>query len=147
VLSLCRYVENIGLKPSILIFLVGIYALVAIVINCARYIKALRENRVNLLNKKTLLKLAVLLVLLVFGVAVLILTISFEFWIPHGGGSRITDIVATITNNGVLPSGEYLSDELQSLVRLNTNANIALTAGCIALLNFVLVHKAKKKSH
>ena len=136
ILSLCRYVENIELKSRLLLFILGVYAMVIIVINC---IKLLRGNP---LNKKTLLKFAVLLPLIALGVVILIRTISFEFWIPHGSGSRINDIVATITNNGVLPSNEYLGYGLQTLVRLNSYANITLIVGCVALLNFVFVHKA-----
>ena len=136
--SIDRFIINIGLKFYLLIFIIGMYAAAIILINC---VKLIRRNPVN---KKTLPVFAALLPLAVLSLVLIIRAAGFEVWIPYAGGTRIRDITAAITNNGFLPSPEYLCAGLSELVRLNGFANAALIAGLIALFNFIFVHKEKK---
>jgi len=76
-------------------------------------------------------------------IVLLIRGITFEAWIPHGGGARFTDIMGAVTNTGFLPPGEYLTDGLKALAGLNAYCNVALVAGTVAFFNFVFVHKAR----
>jgi hypothetical protein len=75
--DLSGYIGNIVLNFNILLFIVGVYAMVVLTLN---FYKLLRYNPIN---KKTLPKLAVLLVVVVIGIVLAVRIISFEFWIPH----------------------------------------------------------------
>ena len=131
-----RYVENIALNYKILVFVAGVYAALVIAVNSHKLHKRGRTDGKNLIF------LAGLLLADVIMIALLIRGVSFDVWIPHGGGSRLGDIVGAVTNNGALPSAEYLSDGLKALARQNANSNTALAVGLAALFNFIFVHRA-----
>jgi hypothetical protein len=134
--DLSGYISNIVLNFNILLFIVGVYLMVVLILN---FYKLLRHNPIN---KKTLPKLAVLLVVVVIGVVLAVRIVSFDFWLPHSGSGRVADVINALTNSGNFPSDSYLCGGLQALVGLNRQANIALVAGLIAFTNFVFVHKS-----
>ena len=130
-----RYAENITLNYKLLFFLIGIYAALIIILNSY---KLFRRGRAS---GKTWVALAALFLADIIVIVLLMRGISFEIWLPHGGGSRIDDIIGALTNGGFLPSEEYLRDGLLELARLNTYGNIACIFGLAAMFNFVFVHK------
>ena len=130
------YVGNIGLKYKLLVFLIGLYAAAIIIVNTYKLARCSQTSR------KAILMLAGMFVLDVVFLALLARGVSFEVWIPHGGASRLDDIVGAITNGGLLPPVEYLTEGLSALAELNRRANVALAAGTAGLANFVFVHKA-----
>ena len=129
------FVDNIGLKYKLLVFFIGAYAAAVIVINSYRFIMSGQYTR------KKIITLAVLLLLDAVIIALLVRGITFDVWIPHGDGSRADDIIRTLTNSGLLPSEDYLSDGLRIVARQSAYANAAFIAGAVALVNFVFVHR------
>ncbi|MDR1531566.1 MAG: hypothetical protein LBS62_05180 [Clostridiales bacterium] len=68
--------------------------------------------------------------------AFIILTrLRFKIWIPGFDGGGFRQFFITLTNAGLLPDRNYLSQNLLRLIALNTYANAALTTETVSFLN------------
>jgi len=134
-----RYVENIAIKYRLLLLCIALFVITALISNSYKLLKLQYAQGKNL--AKFAVMLGALCALDVFFIVILFKGVSFGIWTPHGAGSRLTALLQTITNSGILPPAAYLLENLQELAKLNAYANAALIGGGAALLNFIFVHK------
>jgi hypothetical protein len=136
-----RYREGVALKYKLLLLGLGLYVIAALLLNSYRLIKHHYPRQAPSARR------AALLCLLCLAEAALIIALlkglSPTVWTPHVAGSRLSEVIRTVTNSGFLPAREYLLPNLRELVKLNAQANIALAVGAAALANFIFVHKAR----
>ena len=143
--DLNRYVENIALKYRLLLFLIGLYIIAVILLNSYRLIKLQRTRNKN--SARFSIMLVIIAVLDAAFVTALLNAVSINIWLPQGAGSRLGELISTVTNSGSLPPREYLLPNLAQLFKLNSYANTALTVGNVSLFNFIFVHKGTVSSN
>ena len=77
--------------------------------------------------------------LLLVGATVLLLYrgLLTDQWVPHSGGSRWVDVFRAVTNQGMLPELNDLSENLAALRCCNSRANVGLFLGVGPFLNLL----------
>lgn len=136
--DLDRYQKQVALKARLLGLAIGLSLAYSIFANGMRLFRwSLDQHR----------SWAPLLLLGILFFAALALVILFfqelapDFWIPHSGDSRWSDLFQAITNQGALPDSDALPTPLDSLCRCNSRANAGLLLGLTALGSFLWLHR------
>jgi len=135
IVDINRYVETIGLRNRLFLYVLCVYALIVLIGVCVKQIP--NRNRKNIVLCFVLPVLGVLAYILFTGVD------DILYWLPNLAVSD-TSVFEYITNIGALPPDGYLCFGLSQLAALNRMTNLAWIVGMVAFVN-VLVCKSVLK--
>jgi len=129
IVDINRYVEAIGLRHRIFMYILWLYVLILLIGVCIR-----KQKKLNL-------RVVVSYILPVSGILVTSFILftgvnDILYWLPNLAVPG-TSVLGSITNIGVLPPDGYLSFGLRQLAALNRMANIAWIIGAVVFVNLI----------
>jgi len=129
IVDINRYVQAIGLRNRVFMYIIWLYVLVLLIGVCIR-----KERK---LYRRAILKFALPVIGILIALYVLFTGVNdILYWLPNLADPR-SSVLDSITNAGVFPPDGYLSFGLRRLAELNRLVNLIWIVGVIAFVNMI----------